>query len=662
MLTLKNIYRYITLANLMVLLGVCVACNEEMEYIPAAKQTIPMARVAFLENDARIETVRILIFDEKGDLVSNSGKIEVGDRNISDNILTISSEKIAARVSKNHVYVILNEENVILDGVTGNLETNLDAIAKKDDMENLRSKPIKYEEIIAVEEGTEPAFLMCVYDEVDVTSETQTIDLTGNADNGYSMRRSMAKVVLESVIGGVRPDGTIVGTTTRWDGNVSKDQISGDIDNQDLIATSALHILDIELINVPNSYTMRQEGTDNVTSYHDPISIAEPIVPEGEKPKGYFDRTWAGEIKVEGDVPFTRIDQLADIWKVKNASGNSYKTIPLDEVNKIEHYNWAITPNTDVGETFTIEKADADKEGYDHYDMNADGIVTLYKTSDNTMTMEAPSDSKYSLNLGDFIGFFIDTYGNDDTQNYIPGTPVAGVPDLKARVDPAIWMLNLNQRSYYIPENITTDESNQTKLRITVSIAIPTAKLTQDKIDEALADAGAGSLVQDDAKLALYNDKGQEYKENIMKFLYAHGEMVPYTGEDKEKYPNRYAMRYAGLTRKFEGVVNVPSGSKGQYDAITGTTAQIVTIEVPLNNDRVMGNYNKDDYAENTYEGSTMPEGANDHRIYRGTEYRVKLYVTNQSALNQAKSASRTINIGGEELTITGKVTASPIK
>ena len=83
-----------------------------------------------------------------------------------------------------------------------------------------------------------------------------------------------------------------------------------------------------------------------------------------------------------------------------------------------------------------------------------------------------------------------------------------------------------------------------------------------------------------------------------------------------------------------------------------------------LNNDMVEGNYSENDYAENTYEGNQKPEGATNYNIYRGHEYRVKLYVTKSRDEwgRSANPASRTINIGGEELTITGKVTASPIK
>ena len=74
MLKAKNIYRYIGLPFLMVLLGIFVACTEEMENIPTPikKQSLPMARVA-IADDANIETVRVLIFDENGGLVTNTG-------------------------------------------------------------------------------------------------------------------------------------------------------------------------------------------------------------------------------------------------------------------------------------------------------------------------------------------------------------------------------------------------------------------------------------------------------------------------------------------------------------------------------------------------------------------------------------------------------------
>ena len=632
-----------------------------------------MSRIAIADK-VNVQTARILVFDESGALVTNVGPISnlVQDNLVqdadNDNILNINTtnetDKILAKVGKNSVYVVLNE----VDNISNfNLTERLEGITKKSDLLDLLKEPIDYNNLIPVGD-TEPAFLMCVYDdEVIVTNQTETLDLTGldEGDYGFSMRRTMAKVVLESITGGVRPDGIIVGTNTEWDGNAAVDQIPDDKTNTDLIATSAVHILGLELINVPTHYSIRQDGPDSYPSYSHTYR-SEPIViasSDFQQKNGYFDRIWDGNISVSGIVPFTRIDQLADIWKVESASGNSYITVPLTDVNKIEYYTWAIEGKNPANVANTLSENERDKIEkkftYGDYSMDSNGNITLYDT--NGKEIDVPNDSPYTLNCGDFVAFFNEQYRNDNTQNYKPGTPVAGIPQTQTIIDPAVWnlVLDKNKKAYYIPENIPQNnvpEENKsyTKLRITLSIAVPTAKLTDEQINDALKNAGGGSLIQDEGKLNL-NDKF-----NIQKYLYAKGSLYRYPLETDPEKPNyhRYAMRYAGLSRKFEGNVDVPAGSIGQYDAITGSTANIFTFEVPLNNDMVEGNY-----AENTYVGNEKPDGADDHNIYRGREYHVKLYVTKQGAWNnQTNTASRTINIGGEELTITGKVVTKPMK
>ena len=598
-----------------------------------------------------VNSMRVLIFNN-GALVSNklftSGYYTIdGTGNNWIVSMNDNAAYVEARYGKNDVYVVLNEAA----GGPEFVET-LTNMQTKTAMEALRTGKVAYTNLIAVDNANEPGFLMCVYDEVNIDSTKTTLDMTGLAESsyGFPMRRTMAKVVLESVVGGVYTNNIIVGTSTAWNGNASTDQIPDDTSNTDLIATSAVHILGLDLVNVPTHYSWQQDGDTSTnfpaspTTYRDPIPVAQYT---GQNSSEYFARTWPGSITVSGTVKFTRIDQLADIWKVEDKSGtSSYVTIPLSDVNNLEYYNWAITPNTGHGETQTIEASDADKSSYNysHYTMDSQGIVTLYDTSGKEM--KTPSNTKYSLNLGNFTTFFANTYSNNSTENYIPGTPVAGKPEVTPTIDPAVWELNFDDQSYYIPENIPGEEGKYTKLRITASIAIPTAKLSEEEINNALNGAGAGSLVQDEAKLNLESH-------NIQKYLFAKGTMIRYplaTGPEDDTY-YRYAMRYAGLSRKFEGTVSVKSGSEGQYDAITGTTAQKVTIEVPLNND----------------------ENATDHNIYRGHEYRVKLYVTKKKAnWTPGAEANRSVTYhelpamttrGGEsDLCIAAEVIATPVE
>ena len=80
--------------------------------------------------------------------------------------------------------------------------------------------------------------------------------------------------------------------------------------------------------------------------------------------------------------------------------------------------------------------------------------------------------------------------------NFVPGRPIAGAMKTTPYIDPSVWSLNFNNVSYYIPENITNNSDNYTKLRITASVAIPTVELDPDEVNKAInAQGGSGELV-----------------------------------------------------------------------------------------------------------------------------------------------------------------------
>lgn len=662
MFTTKNIYRNSWLLHLIVWLGVFSACTE-IDDEPAMVKTrsLTMSRIAIADN-VNVQTARVLVFDEYGALVTNIGPISNLEQDANnDNILNINTtnetDKILAKVGKNSVYVVLNEAAGITtdesNNVTWNLTAQLNAVKTKTEMETLRNTPIEYKEVIAVEGDTEPAFLMCVYDdEVIVTNQTETLDLTGldEGDYGFSIHRTMAKIVLESVVGGVKPDGTIVGTDNiKWDGNIKKDQIIGDTNNEALIATSAVHILSIELINIPTHYSWKQEKNTSASPYTgnylpESIPVAASDFNLSER---YFEREWPGLINGSGEVEFTRTDAMYSMWKIKENSGSkAYEVYDPEDIaaNPDAYYYWGITggstPVPSNGITCEITYADAMKTAtnYSHYKIDENGIIHLFDTSGKEF--DAPNNSLYTLNKGNFISFFQDNYGNM-SGNFVPGRPIAGAMKTTPNIDPSVWSLRFNNVSYYIPENISSSPSNHTKLRVTASIAIPTVELDADEVNKAINEqGGSGELVGEEGKIDMSD-------ENIINYLYAKGEMLPHP--TKEGY---YALAYAGLQRMYKGTVIV-TNAKGRYEKMAGYDAQIVTIEIPLTNDEYENNENLSwEYDSNT-----------DHNIYRGREYHVKLYVTKQGAWNnQTNTASRTINIGGEELTITGKVVTKPMK
>lgn len=658
-------YRNLWAICLIMLLGVFSACTDTVDDdLPSGDHYLTLSRVVIPAQNkgesVTINSIRVLVFSKSGSLVSNvyydQEKDLTGtfDSALDAYILSIGGEKeISAYAGTNHVYVILNE-------ATGGLTSSLTAEGlDKTKMDEIRSGKIPYTELIPVTDN-EPGFVMCVYDEVEVTEHIQNLNMTGFEQYGtpvygYGMRRTMAKVVLESVVGGVTPEGYIVGTnkTVKWNGNADVDQIKDDTGNQDLIATSAVHILGIELINVPTEYSWKQDGFDPTTypsytgTYHtDAIPIATSDFNLTEK---YFDRQWPGIISGSGEVEFTRTDAMYSMWKVQQNSGkNAYEVYdPADvEANPDNYYYWAITggsilvPNSGI--TCQITYADAMKTAtnFSHYTIDSEGIVHLFNTSG--IEFDAPKSSLYTLNEGNFTKFFQTNYGNM-SGNFVPGRPIAGAMKTTPYIDPSVWRLNFNNVSYYIPENIPQNSSNYTKLRITASVAIPTVELDPEEVNDAInAQGGTGTLVGEEGMINM-DDK------NIINYLYAKGEMLPHP--TKEGY---YALAYAGLKRMYKGTVKV-TNAKGRYEKMAGYDAQVVTIEVPLTNDT---DENKNDDVNNWKEDTDT-----DHNIYRGREYRVKLYVTksNEKWPKQTNTASRSINIGGEELTITGKVVSTPM-
>ena len=601
-----------------------------------------------------VNSLRVLIFNN-GALVSNklftSGFDVVGT---GDNwIVSMNNDAayVEARYGANDVYVVLNEE-------AGGLTASLNAVQTKAAMEALRTTgKVAYTDLIAVDDDNEPGFLMCVHDVVTIDSTKITLDMTGlgSSTYGFPMRRTMAKVVLESVIGGVDLDGKVLGLNEDWNNNAEVDQEKGDTDNDDLIATSAVHILGLDLVNVPTHYSWQQDSATSTdfpaspTEYRaDPIPVAQYT---GTNSSEYFARTWSGSITASGTVPFTREDQLFDMWRLAHSSGiNSYE-FTLDTESNFDpnkYYIWSVTDDPNIPQNkngdarCVLTYAAATKANYTHYTMDNEGNITLWNGESETTR---PGDYLSDFNSGNFLSGFKAAYGSN-SGNYIPGTPVAGAPkDVKATIDPAVWVLDFNKKSYYIPENIPGDDGDYTKLRITASIAIPTAILDPEEVQRVInASGGMGDLVTDEAKLNMTD-------ENIFNYLYAKAKLIkhPDWDTDSSKY-GLYALCFGGMSRIYSGEVTVGKGI-GQYDAITGMTAQKVTIEVPLNND----------------------ENATDHNIYRGHEYKVKLYVTKKKAnWTPVAEANRSVTYhelpamttrGGEsDLCIAAEVIATPVE
>ena len=553
-----------------------------------------------------VDAVRVLVFDANGNKVSNT-TFDVDDANVSyskdennNTIISFDNVKFETRMGSNIIYVVLNE-----NAFGANLSTALNAVTNVDQMEAIRTKGIAFSEVIAVPEGNELPFLMCAYDTVNVTSGSESapsaIDMTGLTSDSYAfnMRRSMAKVVIESIEGGVD-----------MNGNPITDQAL-------LTETSAIHILDVELINVPNTFYWNDdeiEGTSN--QFEAKTYNGDYLYPRGNgfdlgvssdgsnTDQGYYERVWNGEITVSGTLSFTRTDALGDVWKL-SSGGQGSKA-------------YTMTPS------YTWNEADA-KDSANH-----------------------------ELNAGNFADFFKGTL--DNPSNFTPGPLVPGkwTPS-NVQITPAPWTLNLNSQAYYIPENITeNNSSNQTAIRIKASIATPIAELTEEEVNailKELADKNFdGGFVGDSDGDGILDYMDLDDDKHIwLKVLFDTAEAV------KDPNGTKWGILYSGIKYYFNGTTTV-EGKQGYYakihDGVGGAT-RFLDIVLPL------------------YNGNT-----GDANVYRGHEYKVKLRINKSpdeenSAWTSAE-ANRSVTYhelpamttrGGEsDLCIAAEVIATPVE
>lgn len=633
MLPQYNIYRNLWVVFLTALLGMFSACDTVLDDPSPSSGGDHYLTLSRVEIDAPaaneyviVETARVLVFDAYGNRISNQlfQGIE-GEYDGKAYILNFGNAKMDARNGTNHVYVVLNE-------ATGGLTASLEAEdLTKTKMDEIRSGKIPYTALIPVEknaDGTdkELPFVMCVYDQVNVTEREQALNLTGFEQYGtpvygYGMRRTMAKVVLESVIGGVSPDGTIVGTNEKWNGNVETDQTVDDIviidqdgnmsgGNTALASTSEVFVTKVELLNVPNEYSWAQDKNDSQDQivYEGGYLAAQDISAGFTPNTNYLSRSWPGNIKADGTIDFSRTDHFPVFWKQEANKGiNSY--------DLQEAYAFASEPD--------------------------------------------PKSQDAEFNSGNFIPWVTALYAGD---RIIEGeiVPKFESMELKSSLNPAVWTLDGNETAYYIPENIVSDEAKSTMLRVYFSIGVVTAKIDPEIIkaiiDKSLADEKV-PIIKEDGTIIEITGKDVSYVISQAKAIKNSSPRDGYIGgikydgnEITAEKDLEWGICYDGINAIWHGE-NVPiENQDGYYFINTADPTRTLYIDVPLNND--------------TNQGIDNTTGADDHNIYRGHEYRVKLYVnkTNDAWSKSAGAATRTIQVGDEELTIIGKVVATPMK
>ncbi len=582
-----------------------------------------------------VESLRVLIFNNSA-LVSNK-LFESGFSfdNSGDNwIVSMDGDAyVDARYGVNAVYVVLNED-------TGGLTSSLEGITTQQEMEDLRKGTVAYTELIPVDNNNEPPFLMCVYDNnVNITATKTELDLTGLGDPtyGFPMRRTMAKVVLETIYGGVSTDGKILGTEIVYDPNSATDQTgTGDkvtldkngiptvesTGNKELAGTSEVFVSKLEILNVPTEYSWAQEKdnsqnnvTSSASSFLPPQDISTAyVLPENPIPsQNYMQRVWNGSIVASGSIDFSRTDSFPSFYRTHATSGGS--------------------------NAYQLEEA------------------YIYSSE--------PSSSQLatSFNSGNFFDFVQeDIYGPES--EIIEGivTPKFETLNLTSSIDPSAWSVAFveGKNQYYIPENIQTASSNRTMLRVYLSIGKVMVDVDPEKIKQIIDDALSSE------NLPIIKEDGEQIiitKGNLNTVVTGMAQAIqnPTTVGDGlgskgqnigTSYDSAWGICYTGINAIWSGNYSGITNQEGYYFVDVTSNQTNYYIDIPL--------YNND-----------KPD---DHNIYRGHEYRVKLYVTKKSSANWTPVAETNRSVsyhelpmmttrGGEsDLCIAAEITTIPTK
>lgn len=582
-----------------------------------------------------VETLRVLTFNSSGALMGNvllqGNQLGIAADASNHWIITIPNNTfVEASYGDNHVYVVLNES---VAGITEQLTA---ANLTQTQMETIRGGKVAYNELIPVTEGSEPPFIMCVYDVVNVSQSQATLNLTGLGDGdygeptyGFPMRRTMAKIVLESVYGGVGVDGKIIGTDITYNPSSTTDQtgtedivtlgsdgkpIAGSTGNVDLAYTSEVFVSKLEILNVPTEYSWAQEKDDslnNVTSSASSFLPAQDVsnayvLPENPIPsQNYMQRVWNGSIVASGSVGFARIDSFPIFYKQEANKGvNSY----------------------DIGEAYPFASE------------------------------PDPTSDDAEFNSGNFIPWVTELYGGD---HIIEGvvTPKLETLDLTSDLDPAAWSVATvaGKNEYYIPENIQTNNpANQTMLRVHLSIGNVMVNVDEEEIQRIINESLAAEkipIIKEDGTQITITGKDVSYVIQQAKAIQNPTTIGDGLGSQGQAIVQDLAwgICYDGINAIWSGTYEDIKDQQGYYFVDVTSKVTNFYVDIPL--------YNND--------------APNDHNIYRGHEYKVKLYITRQNGDDnwvQKSNSNRSITYhqlptmtrsGAEDLCIAAEVVTS---
>ncbi len=383
-----------------------------------------------------LNTLRIIVFSRATGRVVTNKVFDISDHTppSADNewVVDFSDIVVETKPGESIVYVILNEDVSAVSGKS--LAGELNKLSTLADMNTLVNTPLSYATPLRVEyesDGVtpkEPPFVMstfgeCVIPEGRTAADPYLADLRGPSEgqSGFELDRTMAKVTIESVSN--RP---------MYEGQT--------IDN---VATSYIFILKMGLVNVPMHYlwSPNRPQTDGypVPAYTGSYQMLDFGLENSEK--GYYDRTWYGNLALSLTAEAFEINALKDsvVWYSGKAEGKKSYTL-----NKTDLDTFIYT----YSGTYTNEP------WYDKYNGGTPTILEL-NAGNFFKFMEAQFQS---ASPGDFLPVSYDYFNENIIPNMTGGD----------------WSLDIKDISYYVPEHILADKTspaNATKLYVKASMA-----------------------------------------------------------------------------------------------------------------------------------------------------------------------------------------------
>ena len=407
-------------------LFIFVGCVEDLpttsvvEIKPSSTYiSLRSSQITLPDDGAEVESItlnslRILVFDKtSGQIVTNKKfnieTVTAVEQTDGSWVADFSDFVAPTNPGQSVVYAVLNEDVSEVSGQS--LTTVLDGVTTLTGMQTLVNTPLTYIPLRVVYDTTgkpiEPPFVMVAYDEFDIPANRPITDPfeadlrgLGGDSKGFAVDRTMAKVTISRVTS--EPYMDYVGTT-------------------DNVKTSYIFILEMGLVNVPQTYLWSPPDYSDPTKYYQGVYQSFPfdILPQDTK---YYSRDWTGgdiEASATANVTWTQTGQTDKrIYKISNNAGSKSYSINFNE-----YYETGVEPNINQGNFLTFIKS-----------YFAGGAGT-------------------GFNVGDIV-----------FTNTVVTPTVTG----------AYWTLDEENISYYIPENILqtkTSTTSSTKLHVKAAIA-----------------------------------------------------------------------------------------------------------------------------------------------------------------------------------------------